>query len=118
MLGIKGTMRVWYIPNVTDMRLGKYRLLQIVRQKGFDPYNGDIYLFMSGNRHLLRMVRCEGDRIVLYDVTYMSGYRFLKPVFDGQETRLWLDYRYLSALLNCPEKKELYIAANNCQSIN
>jgi len=118
MLGIKGNTRVWFIPYVTDMRLGKYRLLQIVRQKGFDPWNGDIYVFMSGSRRLLRMIRCEGNRIVLYDVTYTSGCRFLKPVFDGQETRLKLDYRYLAALLNCPERKELYIVANNYQSVN
>lgn len=106
------------MPYVSDMRLGKWRLLQTVRQKGFDPYNGDIYLFLSSRRHLLRMIRCEGNRIVLYDVTYMGGYRFLKPVFEGKETRLELDYRYLAALLNCPERKELSIAANNYKSVN
>jgi len=114
MLGIKVTNKVWFIPYVTDMRLGKYRLLQVVRSKGLDPYNGDIYLFMSSSRRLLRMIRCESGKIVLYDVTYMSGYKFLRPVFEGEETRLQLDYKYLFALLNCPERREINITANNC----
>lgn len=34
MLGLNGTIRLWwYIDNVTDMRLGKYRLFEIAKAK-------------------------------------------------------------------------------------
>jgi len=48
MLTISGLKRFYYIPGVTDMRCGYSRLLQIVKQMTHhDPYNGDVFVFMS-----------------------------------------------------------------------
>lgn len=43
MLGIKGTVRLWYVSGITDMRFGKYRLFSEVEALGRNPYNGDGY---------------------------------------------------------------------------
>ena len=48
MLTISGLKRFYYIPGMTDMRCGYNRLLQIVKQTTHhDPYNGDVFVFMS-----------------------------------------------------------------------
>lgn len=48
MLTISGLKNFYYIPGVTDMRCGYSRLLQIVKQMTHhDPYNGDVFVFMS-----------------------------------------------------------------------
>ena len=58
MLTISGLKNFYYIPGVTDMRCGYSRLLQIVKQMTHhDPYNGDVFVFMSKNRRKVKMVR-------------------------------------------------------------
>ncbi len=37
MLALNGGIRIWHIDCVTDMRLGKYRLFEIVKQKFPNP---------------------------------------------------------------------------------
>ena len=57
MLTISGLKRFYYIPGVTDMRCGYSRLLQIVKQMTHhDPYNGDVFVFMSKDRRKVKMV--------------------------------------------------------------
>ncbi len=109
MLALNGGIRIWHIDCVTDMRLGKYRLFEIVKQKFPNPYKGDAYAFLSKNRQTLKIVRYDCNKIILYDISYEHGYKFMKPVYkDGQ---LWhqLDFKYLVALLNCPQRKEIKI---------
>ena len=60
MLTISGLKRFYYIPGMTDMRCGYNRLLQIVKQTTHhDPYNGDVFVFMSKDR---RKVEKPKDR--------------------------------------------------------
>ncbi len=60
MLTISGLKRFYYIPGVTDMRCGYSRLLQIVKQMTHhDPFNGDVFVFMSKDRRKLKMVHIE-----------------------------------------------------------
>lgn len=47
MLGLNGTIRLWYIDNITDMRLSKYRLFDMAKAKFPNPYNGDAFSFFS-----------------------------------------------------------------------
>lgn len=110
MLGFNGTIRLWYIDNITDMRLGKYRLFEIAKGKFPNAYNGDAFSFLSKNRRTLKIVRYENHKVILYEVSYERGYSFMKPVFS--EGQLWyeLDFKYLVALLSCPVRKELEIS--------
>lgn len=41
MLAFNGAIRTWHVSNVTDMRLGKYRLFELAKDYFADPYNGD-----------------------------------------------------------------------------
>lgn len=102
MLALNGGIRMWHINNVTDMRLGKYRLFQIARENFPDPYNGDAFAFMSKDHRTLKIVRYDHHKIILYGISYERGYKFMRPVCrDG---KLWhqLDFKYLAALLSCP----------------
>ena len=60
MLTISGLKRFYYIPGMTDMRCGYNRLLHIVKQTTrHDPYNGDVFVFMSKDRRKVKMVHFE-----------------------------------------------------------
>lgn len=39
-------MNIWFIANVKDMRIGRRRLLEIVKDRFSNPYNGDLFAFM------------------------------------------------------------------------
>lgn len=40
-------MNIWFIANVNDMRMGRRRLIDIVKDRFPNPYNGDMFAFMS-----------------------------------------------------------------------
>jgi hypothetical protein len=112
MLAITGTMQVWFMPNITDMRMGHHKLLEIVETKFPDPYNGDLYVFMSKDRKKMKLVRYEDHMYILYVLSYDQGYKFMQPVYssEGKAIRYKLDYKYLVALLKCPAINKLHIA--------
>lgn len=103
MLAITGASTVWFISDIRDMRKGRHSLLESVRDTFPDPYNGDIFVFMSKARRLLKMVKYEDHMYVLYEVEYDRGYKFMEPVYeDGNLVRYQLDFKYLVGLLKCP----------------
>lgn len=109
MLGLNGSIKIWHISNVTDMRLGKYRLFALAKDHFANPYNGDCFAFLSKNRRTLKMIRYDNHKIILYDISYERGYKFMKPVYKDGELWHQLDFKYLAALLNCPVRNELNI---------
>ena len=53
MLTFNGLRNFYYVPDITDMRCGYHRLMQIVKHKFHrDPYSGDVFLFMSKDARL------------------------------------------------------------------
>lgn len=70
MLGLNGAIKIWHISNVTDMRLGKYRLFSLAKDHFANPYNGDCFAFLSKNRRTLKMIRYDNHKIILYDISY------------------------------------------------
>ena len=72
MLAITGGMNIWFIANVNDMRIGRRRLLEIVKDRFPNPYNGDLFAFMSKNRRLLKMVRYENHMYMLYELESLA----------------------------------------------
>lgn len=91
------------------MRLGKYGLSALAKDKFAIPYNGDCLAFLSKNRRTLKMIRYDNYKIILYDISYERGYMFLKLVYNDGELWHQLDFKYLAALLNCPVRNELSI---------
>ena len=77
MLALNGGIRIWHISDVVDMRYGKYRLLKVIEEKHLNPFNGDAYVFLSRNRKTLKILRYDCDKVVLYDISYMKGYKFM-----------------------------------------
>lgn len=47
MLAITGSMNIWFIVNVNDMRMGRHRLIDILKHRFPNPYTEDMFAFMS-----------------------------------------------------------------------
>ena len=48
MLTISGLRNFYFLPNMTDMRCGYNRIMEIVRTVyGRDPYDGDVYFYVK-----------------------------------------------------------------------
>lgn len=63
MLAKTGAMNIWFIVNVNDMRMGRRRLIEIVKDCFPNPYNGEMFAFMPKNRQLMKMVRYENPHV-------------------------------------------------------
>ena len=56
------------------------------------PYIGVAYIFISKDRHMLRVIRYKDHKRVLYDIAYEKGYKFIKPVLKNHEVVYELDF--------------------------
>ena len=105
MFEITGLQNIYFMPEVRDMRLGYYRLSEIIKtQYGRDPYNGDIYMFMSRDRRRVRIFRYENETYYLYEKYYEKGMHFMKVEYDLEtKNRTYkLDWKEFVILLECP----------------
>ena len=67
----------YYIPEFTDMRCKAERISQIIRRKfNRDPYNGDVYIFMSRDRRKIKLIHYEDHAYYLHEKSFTQGYRF------------------------------------------
>lgn len=110
MLTISGLKRFYYIPCVTDMRCGYNRLLQIVRQMTHhDPYNGDVFIFMSKDRRKLKMVHFENGAYYIHEKVYAGDYRFMLLEYrdENGERSYRMHWKDLVAVLETPMIKKL-----------
>ena len=110
MLTISGLKNFYYIPGVTDMRCGYNRLLQIVKQMTHhDPYNGDVFVFMSKDHRKVKMVHFENHAYYIHEKVYTNGYRFM--LLEYRDDKGVLSYRMvwkdLVAVLESPVVKKL-----------
>ena len=65
------------------MRCGYNRIMEIVRTVyGRDPYDGDVYFYMSKNQRTVRMVNFEHHQYCVHTNTFDKGYRFMCIVTD------------------------------------
>ena len=110
MLTISGLKNFYYIPGMTDMRCGYNRLLQIVRQTTHhDPYNGDVFVFMSKDRRKVKMVHYENHAYYIHEKVFADGYRFMLLEFrneDGMKSYR-MNWKDLVAVLESPVVKKL-----------
>ena len=110
MLTISGLKNFYYIPGVTDMRCGYSRLLQIVKQMTHhDPYNGDVFVFMSKDRRKVKMVHFENHAYYIHEKVFTHGYRFMLLEYrDENGVKSYrMDWKDLVAVLESPVVKKL-----------
>ena len=110
MLTISGLKRFYYIPDVTDMRCGYSRLLQIVKQMTHhDPYNGDVFVFMSKDRRKVKMVHFENRAYYIHEKVFTNGYSFMLLEYrDKNGLKSYrMDWKVLVAVLESPVVKKL-----------
>ena len=110
MLTISGLKRFYYIPGVTDMRCGYSRLLQIVKQMTHhDPYNGDVFVFMSKDRRKVKMVHFENHAYYIHEKVFTNGYSFMLLEYRDENglKSYRMDWKDLVAVLESPVVKKL-----------
>ena len=110
MLTISGLKRFYYIPEVTDMRCGYSRLLQIVKQMTHhDPYNGDVFVFMSKDRRKVKMVHFENHAYYIHEKVFTNGYSFMLLEYRDENglKSYRMDWKDLVAVLESPVVKKL-----------
>ena len=113
MFGINGTMRLYYVSGIQDMRCGYYRLCEIVKSKLHrDPYNGDVYMFMSKDRRKVKLIRYENSAYYLYEKSFTNGLRFMRIEADNTTGTLSykLDWKSFVAILECPVRGNIRLS--------
>lgn len=108
MLTINSLRNFYYVPDVTDMRCGYHRLMQIVKHKFHrDPYSGDVFLFMSKDRTKVKIVHFEKHAYYLHEKKFANGYKFMKIIYaDDDKERLnpiyQISWKQVVAFLEMP----------------
>ena len=117
MLALTGSLRYYFVDGVTDMRLGQYRLCRVIEQLLHrNPYNGDVFIFMSKSRRVLKIVRYENDAYILYVKALERDLKFMKVVHrnpivneDGTGAHYEIKWKQLVALFSCPVRSVIRI---------
>lgn len=104
MLNINGLRNYWFLPDLYDMRCGAQRVLETIRVKtGHDPYKGDVFIYMSKNRKIVKLVHFEDNAFYVHEKRFQRGYRFMRLEVDVRGRLLYsMAWKDLVALLECP----------------
>jgi len=83
MLALSSSTRYFMYKEPTDMRFGINSLSGLVRNKlGFDPMNGDVFVFIGKRSNQIRILQWDGDGFALYIKKLERG-TFEYPVLAG-----------------------------------
>ena len=83
MLALSDATRYFLYYPPADMRKSFYSLAALVReQMQGDPLSGDIFIFLSGRRHHIKLLRWERDGFALYSKRLEQG-TYELPVPEG-----------------------------------
>ena len=67
MLALSSSIRYFIYDEPTDMRFGINSLAGLVRNKlGFDPMNGDVFLFLGKRSNQIRLLQWDRDGFAMY----------------------------------------------------
>lgn len=103
MLGLTGTLNYYLFNGSVDMRKDIYSLSDVVRHEmKQNPNNpNNVYIFMSKNRRVIKILHYERGFYVLYEKRPLMG-QFKKPVYDEKTKSYqinWNDMVYLTESL-------------------
>lgn len=111
MFGLTGTLNYYLCDGFTDMRCSIDGLSKLVRTKmRQDPTNGDVFIFISKSRRLIKLLRYESDAYILYEKR-LDRHRFMRPVYDEQKRCYRMNWERFVLLLQGIVRKELLIAS-------
>ena len=66
-----------------DMRCKAPRISEIIRSRYHrDPFNGDVYIFMSKDCRKVKMIHFENHAYYLHEKSFTDGYRFIRLEFQ------------------------------------
>jgi len=117
MLALTGAQKYFFVEGVTDMRLGQYRLCKVVETLlKRNPYNGDTFIFMSKPRRVMKIIRYEYGKYLLYVIALERDLKFMKIQHDnpisgqsGCGIHYQIKWKHLVALLSCPVRNVIRI---------
>jgi transposase len=98
-LTLPPSVRIHLAGQPVDMRKGFDGLMAIVRSWGFDPFCGDLFIFVSRNRTRLKVLHWDYGGFVLTYKRLEAG-TFRVPLPKPGATRLRLDSTQLAMLLD------------------
>ena len=81
--GLSANLNYYLFNGNVDLRKGIFRLCESIREEmSLDPSDAsNVYMFMSRNRKVVKILHYERGFYVLYEKRPVMG-RFKKPVFD------------------------------------
>ena len=93
MLGLSATYNYFLFNGSVDMRKGCFRLAEVIREEMQDnPLNTEnVYMFMSKNRKMVKMMHYERGFFVLYEKRPIMG-KFKKPIFDEKTQKYQINW--------------------------
>jgi transposase len=95
MIILSGQVRYFMYRSSCDMRCGVDSLSGKIRNElAIDPLSGDIFIFISSNRRIVKLLQWEGDGFGLYSKRLESGTYEIPKQSDG-----YLGYSVLLMLL-------------------
>lgn len=99
MFCLNDTMRYHLCPGHTDMRKGINSLIGMVKEHmGHDVRNGDVFIFISSNRRLMKLIHAEDGGMVMYVKRLESG-RFRLPEYDAESKSYSMEWRDLVVMV-------------------
>ena len=111
MFGLTGNYNYCINQGSTDMRCGIDKLSYIVRTKMHkDPCSGDIFVFMSKSRKVVKILRAEGNAFVLYEKR-LTNERYLRPVYNEEMGCYQMSWNSFVLLMQGVVRKELLMSA-------
>lgn len=104
MLTISGLKNFYFVPEFTDMRCKAPRMLELIHRRfGRDPYNGDVFIFMSKDRRKLRMIHYEDHAYFMHEKSFTQSYKYMKVQYTEDGRKVYrMDWKDLVALLQSP----------------
>ncbi|MCP4809507.1 MAG: IS66 family insertion sequence element accessory protein TnpB [Proteobacteria bacterium] len=99
MLSLPPSVRIHLAAQPVDMRKGFDGLMAIVRTWGFDPFTGDLFVFVSRNRTRIKVLHWDHGGFVLTYKRLEAG-SFRVPIPKPGATKLRLDSTQLAMLLD------------------
>ena len=99
MFCLNDTMRYFLCPSRTDMRKGISSLCGVVHEKmGREVRNGDVFIFIGGNRRLMKLLHAEDGGMVMY-VKRLEAGRFRLPEYDESSRIHPMEWRDLVVMV-------------------
>lgn len=97
MWGLESGMRLWVCQSPVSMYYGIRGLSQIVWSwEGHSPASGDVYLFFSRDRKMMKALKWDGDGFLMYTKKLSQGrFRKVQKMGDNSVRQLQWDDFYL-----------------------